>query len=62
MSGEELANISKLLGHSSLATTTDFNDHLTPGISRRTADRMAPPWRVEAARSRLVRRLSKLWL
>jgi integrase len=40
-SGEELANISKLLGHSSLATTADFYGHLTPGISRRAADRMA---------------------
>jgi integrase len=39
-SGEELANISKLLGHSSLATTADFYGHLTPDISRRAADRM----------------------
>ena len=39
-SGEELANISKLLGHSSLATTADFYGHLTPGISRRASDRM----------------------
>jgi site-specific recombinase XerD len=39
-SGEELANISKLLGHSSLATTADCYGHLTPGITRRAADRM----------------------
>ena len=39
-SGEELANISKLLGHSGLATTADFYGHLTPKISRRAADRM----------------------
>jgi integrase len=39
-SGEELANISKLLGHSSLATTADFYGHLTPDISRRAANRM----------------------
>lgn len=38
--GEEIANVSKLLGHSSLATTADFYGHLTPRISRRAADRM----------------------
>lgn len=38
--GEEIANVSKLLGHSSLATTADFYGHLTPKISRRAADRM----------------------
>jgi integrase len=40
-SGEELANISKLLGHSSLATTADFYGHLTPETTRRAADRLA---------------------
>lgn len=39
-SGEELANISKVLGHSTLSTTADFYGHLTPGISRRAAERM----------------------
>ena len=34
------ANVSKLLGHSSLATTADFYGHLTPKISRRASDRM----------------------
>jgi len=38
--GEELANISKLLGHSSLATTADFYGHLTPAIGRRAAEKM----------------------
>jgi len=38
--GEEIANVSKLLGHSSLSTTADFYGHLTPAISRRAADRM----------------------
>jgi site-specific recombinase XerD len=38
--GEELANVSKLLGHSSLATTADFYGHLNPGISKRAAERM----------------------
>lgn len=38
--GEELANISKALGHSTFTTTVDFYGHLTPGISRRAADRM----------------------
>jgi integrase len=39
-SGEDLANVSKLLGHSSLATTADFYAHLTPRIARQAADRM----------------------
>lgn len=38
--GEELANVSRLLGHSSLATTADFYAHLTPTTTRRAADRM----------------------
>jgi site-specific recombinase XerD len=38
--GEELANILKALGHSTFTTTVDFYGHLTPGISRRAADRM----------------------
>jgi hypothetical protein len=38
--GEEVANVSKLLGHSSLATTADFHGHLTPGIGKRAAKRM----------------------
>jgi hypothetical protein len=39
-SGEELATIYKVLGHSLFATTVDFYGHLTPSISRRAADRM----------------------
>lgn len=39
-SGEELANISKVLGHSTFTTTVDFYGHLTPEVSRRAADRM----------------------
>jgi integrase len=39
-SGVELANISKVLGHSTFATTVDFYGHLTPGVSRRAAKRM----------------------
>ncbi len=39
-SGEELANVSKILGHSDLGTTADLYAHLTPTIARRAADRM----------------------
>jgi site-specific recombinase XerC len=39
-SGEDLANVSNVLGHSMLATTADFCGHLTPTTSRRAADRM----------------------
>ena len=39
-SGEELANVSKILGHADLGTTADLYAHLTPGIARRAADRM----------------------
>ncbi|MBX3031064.1 MAG: tyrosine-type recombinase/integrase [Chloroflexi bacterium] len=38
--GEELANVSKVLGHSTFATSVDFYGHLTPTISRKAADRM----------------------
>jgi integrase len=38
--GEELANVSKVLGHSTYATSVDFYGHLTPTISRRAASRM----------------------
>ena len=38
--GEELANVSKVLGHSDLGTTADLYAHLTPAIARRAADRM----------------------
>ena len=38
--GEELANVSKLLGHADLSTTADLYAHLTPAIQRRAADRM----------------------
>jgi integrase len=38
--GEDLANVSKLLGHRDLATTANVYDHLTDQASRRAADRM----------------------
>ena len=38
--GEDLANISKALGHSNLSTTADIYAHLTPVTQRRMADRM----------------------
>jgi len=38
--GEELANISKMLGHSNLATTADLYAHLTPQTQDRMAERM----------------------
>jgi len=38
--GEELATVSKLLGHSTLSTTSDYYAHLTHTISRRAADRL----------------------
>ncbi len=38
--GEELANVSKILGHADLGTTADLYAHLTPTIARRAADRM----------------------
>jgi integrase len=38
--GEELAVISKVLGHSKLATTADIYGHLTPAMSERVAARM----------------------
>jgi integrase len=39
-SGEELANVSKLLGHADLGTTADLYGHLTPTIARRASERM----------------------
>jgi integrase len=38
--GEDLANVSKLLGHRDLATTANVYGHLTDQASRRAADRM----------------------
>lgn len=38
--GEELAVISKVIGHSTASTTLDTYGHLTTGMSRRVADRM----------------------
>jgi len=38
--GEDLAIVSKLLGHSSLTTTADVYAHLTHDMRRRAADRM----------------------
>lgn len=38
--GEDLANVSKLLGHRSIGTTSDQYGHLTSQASRRGADRM----------------------
>ncbi len=36
--GEELANVSKILGHADYSTTADVYSHLTPKITRRAAD------------------------
>lgn len=38
--GEDIANVSKLLGHRDLATTANVYGHLTDQASRRAADRM----------------------
>jgi integrase len=38
--GEDLANVSKLLGHRDLAMTANIYGHLTDQASRRAADRM----------------------
>jgi site-specific recombinase XerD len=38
--GEELAVISRTLGHSQIATTADIYSHLTPAMLERTAARM----------------------
>lgn len=38
--GEELANVSKILGHADLGTTANLYAHLTPTIHRRAAERM----------------------
>jgi integrase len=38
--GEELAVVSKILGHSNLATTADVYAHLTPAMGERVASRM----------------------
>jgi integrase len=38
--GEDLASVSRMLGHASLSTTADIYAHLTPATQRRAADRM----------------------
>ena len=38
--GEELAVISKTLGHSNISTTADVYAHLTPAMLERSANRM----------------------
>ena len=38
--GEELAVVSKILGHSNVGTTANIYGHLTPAMSQRVADRM----------------------
>jgi integrase len=38
--GEDLAVISRTLGHSQIATTADIYSHLTPAMLERTAARM----------------------
>ena len=38
--GEELVNVSKMLGHASLSTTADLYAYLTPQTQRRAAERM----------------------
>lgn len=39
-SGEDLGVVSRILGHSNLATTADVYAHLTPAMLDRAADRM----------------------
>jgi integrase len=38
--GEELAVVSRSLGHADLSTTADIYAHLTPAMLRRSAERM----------------------
>jgi integrase len=38
--GEDLAVVSRLLGHSNLSTTADVYAHLTRGMQQRAADRI----------------------
>jgi site-specific recombinase XerD len=38
--GEELAIVSRSLGHADLSTTADVYAHLTPAMLERSADRM----------------------
>ena len=38
--GDELAVISKTLGHSNISTTADVYAHLTPAMLERSANRM----------------------
>lgn len=47
--GEELAVISRILGHSNLSTTADVYAHLTPAMLQRSADRMDGILRKRAA-------------
>lgn len=38
--GEDIASVSRTLGHSSISVTADTHAHLTPATRRRAADRM----------------------
>ncbi len=38
--GQELGVVSRILGHSSIATTADVYAHLTPAMVQRAADRL----------------------
>ena len=38
--GEELATVSRTLGHADLSTTANVYAHLTPAMLQRSADRM----------------------
>ena len=46
--GEELAVISKTLGHSNISTTADVYAHLTPAMLERSANRMDGILRMKA--------------
>ena len=46
--GDELAVISKTLGHSNISTTADVYAHLTPAILERSANRMDGILRMKA--------------
>lgn len=46
--GDELAVISKTLGHSNISTTADVYAHLTPAMLERSANRMDGILRMKA--------------
>ena len=55
--GEELGVVSRVLGHSQVATTADVYAHLTPAMLERTANRMDAILKRRAASRQVVRRV-----